>query len=415
MKYLLHSEDATYDTATKKWTFDLDQRISNPREIILSNATFECSTDTSPFPSVVYMRSDALHNLIRHKHTVELKGTKHENASNVIAVLSETHTRGRYRINGKRVFRVNPNSNQRVIDIYFTNGSTILDGTVTGSGGGGGGGGAVTDATIEAFNDLTVWLDLAPARTLTAAYAECSALGDLPKHLYSRLPTPAGLIMTGNWDFELVNMKTGLLGISRDTDPSLGHGQALNDSSYPTSTWTQEFQVHHIWKSGSIYSQTSGLFKLNYYNCYVWPSGNGAINFRNSTGQNITLSNINWIPNRVYLTSIKRVYNTSTSAYEFHWRHEDIEVASVVTEVTDAGAAVVLGTQVGWSLGISGMYYRHVGGPLIGCNGIDQTEYDNAITWIKNWYGTEEESGSGESGGSSENASFFVDLDIKTS
>jgi len=115
----------------------------------------------------------------------------------------------------------------------------------------------------------------------------------------------------------------------------------------------------------------------------------------------------------VYLTSIKRVYNTTTSAYEFHWRHEDIEVESVCTEVTDAGAAVVLGTQVGWSLGIQGMYYRHVGGPLIGANGIDQTEYDNAIAWIKNWYGVEASEES--SGGSSENASFFVDLDIKTS
>ena len=108
------------------------------------------------------------------------------------------------------------------------------------------------------------------------------------------------------------------------------------------------------------------------------------------------------------------MYNTTSSSYEFHWRHLDVEVDTAQTEVTDAGAAVVLGTQVGWSLGIQGMYYRHVGGPLIGCNGIDQTEYDNAISWILNWYGAEEEEEEEENGGVSENASFFAELEIKT-
>jgi len=352
--------------------------------------------------------------MIKTKHTVELKDNNHESACDVLAVLTETHTRGRYRFIGQRTFFVNPNMSVKKIDIYFTNGGTVLDGVVTGgNNNAGNGGSAVTDATIAAFTDPTIWLDLDPARTLTAAFATCSALGDLPKHLYSRSPTPAGLILTGNWDFELVNMKTGLLGISRDTDPSLGHGQALNDSSYPTNGWDQEFQVHHIFKTHSTYTQTAGLFKLNNYNCYVWIIGNGGVNFRNSTGQNVTLTNLSWIPNRVYLISIKRVYNTTTSAYEFHWRLEDVELGTAVTEVSDAGAAVT-SSEVGWSLGISGMYYRHVGGPLIGANGIIQTEYDDSISWLKNWYGVEAEEEEEESGGASENASFFAELEIKT-
>jgi hypothetical protein len=155
------------------------------------------------------------------------------------------------------------------------------------------------------------------------------------------------------------------------------------------------------------------LFKLNNYNCYVWIIGNGGVNFRNSTGQNVTLTNLSWIPNRVYLISIKRVYNTTTSAYEFHWRLEDVELGTAVTEVSDAGAAVT-SSEVGWSLGISGMYYRHVGGPLIGANGIIQTEYDDSISWLKNWYGVEAEEEEEESGGASENASFFAELEIKT-
>jgi len=412
MRFLLHHEDAVYDSATKTYYFNLDRRISNPTRIRVNKAAYTAATTAGSYPQVVYIRSNALSEMARTKHTVELKGANHENPSNVLCALQEGAILGRYALDDKRMhqFPTHAHLPIRRIDLQFTNNRTALAGGTNGVGGGGSNSN-VTDATIAAFNDLTIWIDLDPARTLSAAFATCSALGDLPKHLYSRSPTPAGLILTGNWDFELVNFKTGLLGISRDTDPAQGHGQSLNDSSYPTSTWTQEFQVHHIWKSGSNYSQTSGLFKLNNYNCYVWPSGNGAINFRNSSGQNETLTNINWIPNRVYLTSIKRVLNVSTSAYEFHWRHEDVEVASVVTETTDAGAAVIIGTQVGWSLGIQGMYYRHVGGPLLACNGIDQTEYDNSITWLKNWYGVEEEE---EEASVSANATFFVELDIDT-
>jgi hypothetical protein len=413
MKYLLHYSDAVYDTATKKYTFTLDKRVANPRTIRINKCTFTAST-AATYPSVVYVRSDALTAMTQIKHTVELKGSDHENNSNVIAVLEQTLI-GHYALKTKEIVLpvAGHTVHTRKFDLYFTDGSTVLDGQVNASSGGSGSSsGAVTDATIEAFTDPTIWLDLDPARTLTAGFATCSALGDLPKHLYSRSPTPAGLILTGNWDFELVNMKTGLLGISRDTDPSLGHGQALNDSSYPTNGWDQEFQVHHIFKTHSTYSQTAGLFKLNNYNCYVWIIGNGGVNFRNSTGQNVTLTNLSWIPNRVYLISIKRVYNTTTSAYEFHWRLEDVELGTAVTEVSDAGAAVT-SSEVGWSLGISGMYYRHVGGPLIGANGIIQTEYDDSISWLKNWYGVEAEEEE-ESGGASENASFFAELEIKT-
>ena len=97
MRYLLHHSDAVFDATTKRWLFTLDRRISNPRSIAISKCVFTASTTTS-YPSVIYMRSDALHNMIKSKHTVELKADNHENSSNVIAVLQETHTTGRYSI-----------------------------------------------------------------------------------------------------------------------------------------------------------------------------------------------------------------------------------------------------------------------------------------------------------------------------
>ena len=100
MKYLLHSSHATYNSTTKKWIFDLDRRISNPTVIRLAKATFTTPGDLSVHPAVIYMRSDALARMITRKHTVELRDDNHPNSSNVIATLTETHTRGRYRIIG---------------------------------------------------------------------------------------------------------------------------------------------------------------------------------------------------------------------------------------------------------------------------------------------------------------------------
>ena len=119
MKFLLHSSQAAYDSASKKWIFNLDQRIHNPTQIRLAKATFTSTGDTSVHPSVVYMRSDALARMISIKHTGELRVDNHPNNSNVIATLTETHARGRYRIIGGQTFPVNPNQSERKIDIYF--------------------------------------------------------------------------------------------------------------------------------------------------------------------------------------------------------------------------------------------------------------------------------------------------------
>ena len=81
MKYLLHSSQATYNAVTKKWTFNLDQRISNPTSLRLVKATFSAPGDLAVHPEVVYMRSDALARMISHKHTVELQDNNHFNNS----------------------------------------------------------------------------------------------------------------------------------------------------------------------------------------------------------------------------------------------------------------------------------------------------------------------------------------------
>ena len=68
-------------------------------------ATFTTAGDTDPHPTVVYLRSNVLSRLIKRKHTVSLRNVGHENPENVLAVLTETHTRGRYAMSRGRTFQ----------------------------------------------------------------------------------------------------------------------------------------------------------------------------------------------------------------------------------------------------------------------------------------------------------------------
>ena len=70
--------------------------------------------------------------MILDKHTVILRGIAHENSTDVIGVLEETHTRGRYALTEREgPFRLSPSANKRVIDIYFTDGTGAkMDGEI---------------------------------------------------------------------------------------------------------------------------------------------------------------------------------------------------------------------------------------------------------------------------------------------
>ena len=102
MRFLVHHENSTYDPVTKRFYFNLDQRISNPTKVKVSKASYTAST-TDSFPQVIYMRSEALNQLIKAKHTVDLVQNNHENPSDTIAVLEETHTQGRFRMQGAKL------------------------------------------------------------------------------------------------------------------------------------------------------------------------------------------------------------------------------------------------------------------------------------------------------------------------
>ena len=71
MKYLLHHSDSVYNDTTKRWQFTLDKRIGNPINIKISKLSFTAVT-AATYPAVVYMRSNALNNMARVKHSIEI-------------------------------------------------------------------------------------------------------------------------------------------------------------------------------------------------------------------------------------------------------------------------------------------------------------------------------------------------------
>ena len=97
MRYLIHSEDCTFDANTGIYTIVVDRRIANPVSLKFQNLVYEAPT-LSTYPLAVYVNSKGINDLIRNKHTLRLTASNHENETDVLGVLTETNTTGRYRL-----------------------------------------------------------------------------------------------------------------------------------------------------------------------------------------------------------------------------------------------------------------------------------------------------------------------------
>ena len=185
MRFLLHHSNASFDATTKTWTFNLDRRFSNPRSISIQKAVFQSDTDVDPPPNIVYMHSAALTRMFRTKHTVVLTASNHETPTDVVCVLEQQNIQKRYltdTLTGhnklvKSMFRLenpeplralNPDSHNRAIDIYFTDGAGTRLGDLT----------PIDHGALIAALNPTMWLD--------------------PDHVASLTPVSAPLVVGGN-------------------------------------------------------------------------------------------------------------------------------------------------------------------------------------------------------------------------
>ena len=127
MRYLIHSDDCVFDTASGKHTITLDRRISNPSHVELVKCVYEAPTDAGGvYPLAVYVRSEGIHSLVRSKHTIQLTANNHENDADVIAVLKESFGAKRYLLEKERGFFLKEHAYVRSFDFYFTDNNSII-------------------------------------------------------------------------------------------------------------------------------------------------------------------------------------------------------------------------------------------------------------------------------------------------
>ena len=197
MRYLVHSGNSTYNAPTKKFNFNLDRRFPNPTKVKLSKVNYIASTKDA-YPTVVYLRSSAIDDLIKTKHTVELNDIAHENPSDALVILEETHEIARYRGDGSITFPIHGHKASTVIDFYFTDNTTNLDGIYTPVEVSG-----TTDDDMEShvFNsDIRVWLDFAKPDLVLNAALEQAAVGESINRIISRVPGGDLQLMTSGID-----------------------------------------------------------------------------------------------------------------------------------------------------------------------------------------------------------------------
>ena len=95
VRFLLSDGNSTYSNGV--FTFSLDRRLRNATAARFRKASYVIDPSVSVVPNIVYLRSRALNSIAANTHTVILTNTQHENAVDVLCILEDTHTTGRYR------------------------------------------------------------------------------------------------------------------------------------------------------------------------------------------------------------------------------------------------------------------------------------------------------------------------------
>ena len=418
MRYLLHHSDATYDQTTKKWTFTLDRRISNPRSITIKKCVFTASTDDeNDYPSVVYMRSDALHANAKIKHTVELKGSDHENSSDVLAVLEETHTLGRYAMKEKGVtLPVHGHTHLRSIDIYFTDGTTVLHGKLA----------DLDPADDDSISDMGAsvvlcWFDWDKLPTMLDEndLAIDGEIGDGIMTVQSRSPGSTSLVIKNTTE----QMKWVALGETHGIT-ALVSGAELEDETFPNvaSSGTTKICMY-VFQVPTVTTHDVVLWNNYFWFNYLDTSdGDVCVMYYWSTQSEIFTRFTPDFPNG----STWLVHHTSSTVNNQH--HLVSKFTNLATNVTttDTITDIVIynqlnfDTQGEWMFGQATRHalypsnsrplnYSAIMGPMIVLDGPSEEQVQLAETWILAKYGTRQLEDSDK------DATFFTELEVKAS
>ena len=411
MRYLLHHSDATFNATTKRFMFTLDRRMANPQSISVSKCVFTAATASS-YPNVIYMRSDALHNLANIKHSVELKDADHENPTNVIAVMEETHTRGRYHMKGAgQFFPVHSHTHVRSIDIYFTDGTTVMEGVVAAGGGSSAPTGAADDATIVAIgDDINLWLDFSDfSNILMPTYAPVGVVGDEIAYVMNKAPGPSTFFFTATPN----DMYVAQFG---ETYGMLGQGswESLADTSDNNPVATLPYTLMWMMKIQAVPAFGVVWSIQNFLDCKFTTSNTLQYLTQTSGWQDITA--LNFLPGQDWYTQVICDDPDGDGNFSFFWTFRNLATGVETTEETE-------GRWHAGSLGLAGGTNYYVGMANTGMKTLvshavfldnhDPTDIATVKNWMLAKYGVADGEEVAEPA-PTEDASFFVELNIKS-
>ncbi len=403
MRYLFHHSDAAFDATSKRWKFTLDRRISNPRSIRLTKCVFTASTATS-YPSVVYLRSDALHRMTKTKHTVELKANNHENPSNVIAVLQETHTQGRYAISEKGVsLPVHGHTHAREIDLYFTDGATVMDGEIAAGSVIGGG---ADDSTMEDLgSDLVLWIDPEYA-PLSAQSTLVTVDDESVEYLRNRSPGTSEIMLVSNNTDQFILTSFG------ETKAVIGGPQsawaAMSDSNGAAVdvTCSMHFTFRAPPSSGAqvIVNMPKDMFTIRWWS--------NDLQFLDNNGSWDTITATNFLPNSEWYVECVNTDSDGNGTPTFDWRFINLaDLDTVITETT-VGSVTSKSATADWLLSAANDHYTVAISSVAVLNTGGPNKRDTIMNWMLSRYTTES---SEEPPPPPQPATFMVELEVKQS
>ena len=403
MRYLLHHSDAVFEETSKRFLFTLDRRISNPRSIMITKCVFTAST-AQTYPSVVYMRSNALHNMIKSKHTVELKADNHENSSNIIAVLQETHTKGRYSITERGVnLPVHGHTHVRQIDIYFTDGATVMDGVI--AAGTVIGGGADDDTMEDLGSDLVLWIDPEYA-PLSAQSTLVTVDDESVEYLRNRSPGSSEILLVSNNTAQFVLTSFG------ETKAVVGGPQsawaAMSDSNGvavdATCSMHFTFRAPPGTAAQVIVNMPKDMFTIRWWN--------NDLQFLDNNGSWDTITATNFLTNSEWYVEVTNSDNDGDGTPTFDWRFINLDDLDTVYTETTVGSVTEKSATADWLLSAANDHYTVAISSVAVLNTGGPNKRDTIMNWMISRYTT---ASSEEPPPPPQPATFMVELEVKQS
>ena len=404
MRFLVHSEDATFDSTTGKYFFNLDRRIADPVRIKVLQAAYTAATQAT-YPQVVYLRSSKLNEVIRNKHSVHLVDVGHENGTDVLCAMLETHTIGRYNLQVNKVptFKVQSHIPIRKLDFYFTNNTTLLPGEPAA---GGGSNAAVTDSDIGAIPDLKMWMDMEPGNMLDSNYANAENFGDPVRYIYQNQNSEVNTF-TGYGDFDLTEWgSNGARGISSQVS-----WQYANETAGSNWLPQEDFAIIFGFKApASALTGTTRVTRFWWLDMFI-DQGVFAIEDANGNRQSTGLT---IIPGKDYIITVRRADDDGDGVFLFYARSERLDTG-VITNGTPVPIGRPVSQQYAHYLSLANEHFLDKTGTLayliFFLGGLDGVNVANSETWIRSKYNGSDTSGQAPPSTDTA-ATFFLELEI---